>query len=67
MTIVIMQPYARLENELLSAFKGQKDVKVILDRRHEERRKRPQAVAIDRRKTDRRSPKEELVEVLIST
>ena len=67
MTIVIMQPYARLEKELLSAFKGQKDVKVILDRRCGERRKRPKAVAIEHRKADRRRPKEELVEVAIST
>ena len=67
MTIVVQRPYARLEKELCSAFKGQEDVKVILERRSEERRKRPKAVAIERRQADRRSPKEELVEVLIST
>ena len=67
MTIVIQRPYARLEKELRSAFKGQDDVKVILDKRSGERRKRLQAVSKDRRKDDRRRPKEELVEVAIST
>lgn len=67
MTIVVMRPHARLEKELLSVFKGQKDVKVISDSRYEERRRKRQAVATDRRKADRRRPKEELVEVVIST
>jgi len=67
MTIVVQRPYARLEKELCSAFKGQEDVKVILERRSEERRKRLQAVSVDRRQADRRRPKEELVEVAIST
>jgi len=67
MTIVIMQPYAHLENELQSAFKEQEDVKVILDRRCRERRKSRQAVAIDHRKAGRRRPNKELVEVVIST
>ena len=67
MTVVVMRPYARLEKELRSAFKGQEDVKVILDKRSGERRKRLQDIAKDRRKDDRRRPKEELVEVAIST
>ena len=67
MTIVIMQPYVYLEKGLRSAFKGEKDVKIILDRRCEERRERRQAVALDRRKVGRRRPKEELVEVVVST
>jgi len=67
MTIVVMRPHARLEKELLSVFKGQKDVRVISDSRYEERRRKRQAVATDRRKADRRRPKEELVEVVIST
>ena len=66
MTIVVMRPYAHLEKELRSAFKGEENVKVVLDRRLEERRKRPQAVAEERRRADRRRPKEELVEVVIS-
>ncbi len=67
MTIVVQQPYAHLERELRSAFKGQKDVKVILDRRQGERRKNTKAVGADRRKADRRHLKEEIVEVVVST
>ncbi len=67
MTIVVMRPYARLEKELRSSFKGEDDVKVILDKRYGERRKRLQAVTKDHRMADRRHPKEELVEVAIST
>ncbi len=65
--IVVQRPYAYLEKELRNAFKGQDDVKVILDRRQGERRKTTKAVAVDRRKADRRTPKEDLVEVVIST
>jgi len=67
MTIVVQRPYTHLEKELRDAFKGQEDVKVILDRRYGERRKRPEAVPLDRRKSDRRSPKKDMVEVVIST
>ena len=66
MSIIIRQPYAFLEKELRSAFKGQEDVKVIVDRRYGERRTRTQAVESERRGADRRRPKEELVEVLLS-
>jgi len=65
--IVVQQLRPHLEKELRTAFKGQEDVKVILDRRYGERRKRPKAITVDRRKSDRRSPKEDLVEVVIST
>ena len=65
--IVIRRPYAHLEKELRTAFKGQKDVKVILDKRYGERRKRQRAVGAERRKADRRRPKEDLIEVLFST
>ena len=67
MTIVIQRPYVYIEKGLRSAFKGEKDVKIILDRRCEERREGGQAVALDRRKAVRRRPKEELVEVVVST
>jgi len=67
MTVVVMRPYAHLEKELRSVFKGQEDVKVISDKRYGERRKRLQAVTKECRKDDRRRPKEELVEVAIST
>ena len=67
MIIVIQKPYARLEKELRNTFKGDDDVKVIVDRRAEERRKGTKEVAADRRMAERRQPKEELVEVAIST
>jgi len=38
-----------------------------VDRRYGERRKRLQAVEIERREVDKRRPKEELVEVVIPT
>lgn len=66
-SIVIRRPYAHLENELRSTFKKQEDVKVIVDRRNGKRRKNRQAVKLERRRADRRRPKEELVEVIIST
>jgi len=66
MSITIRRPYAHLEKELRRTFHGQEDVKVIVDRRYDERRRRPQPVELERRRADRRSPKEELVEVLIS-
>ncbi len=67
MTVVVMRPYAHLEKELRGAFKGQEDVKVILDKRYGERRKKLQDIAVEHRKDNRRRPKEELVEVAIST
>jgi hypothetical protein len=67
MTIVVHRAYAHLERELRRAFKGQEDVKVILDRREGERRKGTKAVATDRRKADRRHSKEDIVEVVVST
>ena len=66
MSIIIRQLYAHLEKELRSVFKGEKDVKVIVDRRDGERRNSQQAVEIERRHTDRRHQNEELVEVVIS-
>ncbi len=66
-TIVIQQQYAHLEKELCAVFKGQEDVKVIMDRRYGERRERRKAVKVDHRKSNRRSPKEELAELVIST
>jgi len=66
MYIIIRQPYAYLEKELRSTFEGQEDVKVIVDRRYGQRRTSQQPVALEFRRADRRRPKEELVEVLLS-
>jgi len=66
MTIIIRQPYAFLEKELRSVFKGQEDVTVIIDRRYAQRRKAIQPVELERRCFDRRRSKEQLLEVLVS-
>jgi hypothetical protein len=66
MSIVIRRPYAFLEKELRSAFEGQADVKVIVDRRYRERRTSQKPVGLERRRDDRRKPEEEIVEVSLS-
>ena len=66
MFIVIKRPFSHLEKELRSAFKGQENVKVIVDRRYRERRKTRKAVKSEQRQAPRRRPKEEIVEVVIS-
>ena len=67
MCIIIRRPYAHLEKELRSAFEGQPDVRIVIDRRHGERRTKTHPVSKDRRGMTRRRPKEELVNVVIST
>lgn len=66
MWIIIRRPHAYLEAELGRAFQGQRDVQVVVDRRSGERRIRAHPVAVERRGADRRSPREDLVEILIS-
>jgi len=66
MTIIAQRPYAYLEKELRRTFAGHKGVNVTVDRRFGERRVTGQPVAVERRKTDRRSQKQQLVEVLLS-
>ncbi len=66
MSIIIRQPYAHLEEELIKTFKGQKDVQVILDKRYAERRKTQQDVEMERRHDNRRQPNEEIVDVVLS-
>jgi len=65
--IVIRRPYAYLEKELRSTFKEQEDVKIIVDRRISERPNIQQAVKLERRRSDRRRPKEQIIEVVIRT
>jgi len=67
MSIIIRRPYAYLEKELSSTFEGQEDVKMIVDRRYDEWRTRTQPVELERRRADRRRPKEELVEISLSS
>ena len=67
MSVVIRRPFAHLEEELRSIFDGQGDVRVFIDNRKGDRRVKLQTVSPDRRRYDRRSPKEELIEVVMST
>lgn len=64
--VIIRRPYAHLEDELGRTFERQKDIKVVVDRRYAERRTRQRPIPLERRQADRRRPKEELVEVVMS-
>ena len=66
MYIIIQRPYSHYEKELRHAFKGKKDIKVILDKRYSERRAQTEPFPKERRRADRRIPKQELVQVVIS-
>jgi len=65
MTIIVQRPYAHLEKELRSTFAGREGVNVVVDRRYGERRLTKQPVAAERRRADRRTPKQELIRVLL--
>ncbi len=67
MVIIIRRPYAYLESQLRAAFEGQEDVQVIVDRRTRERRTMHQPVEVERRRrAEARTPKEEILKVVIS-
>ena len=64
--IVVRQSYAYLEPELRSVFPGETgDVHVIVDRRRGERRAAAQPTMPERRRADRRRPKEAIADVVI--
>jgi len=67
MSIIVLRPYAYLAAELQRVFKGQEDVEVKVDSRYGERRMKKESFLHERRQADRRSTKETLVEVVIST
>lgn len=64
MYVIIGRPYASLEEQLRTAFAGQEDVEVIVDRRYGERRTSQRPVAAECRRSQRRGPKEELAEII---
>lgn len=66
MYIIIRQPFDFLEEGFRRAFEGQVNIEVIMDRRSTRRRTSQQSIAVERRQTDRRRPKEEIGEVVIS-
>ena len=65
MRLIVRRPYAHLENRLRRAFEGRADVEVIADRRWRERRVGARPVEGERRRADRRSRKEEILEIVI--
>ena len=67
MSIVVLRPYAYLVTELHKVFKSQEDVEVKVDTRYGERRTRKEPFSYEHRRADRRSAKENLIEVVIST
>jgi len=66
MVIVVRRLYAYLQQELNRAFEGQENVRIVVDRRYDERRSLREPVTRERRQADRRRAKDEIVEVQIS-
>lgn len=65
MRMIVRRPYAYLESRLRKAFEGRVDVEVFVDRRRGERRAGARPVQEERRRAERRTTKEELVEIVI--
>lgn len=63
--LIIRRPHAYLEESLRRALEGDDDVTVVVDRRSGERRTSMHPVALERRRTDRRRQREEVLEVVI--
>ena len=67
MLIIVRSRYAHLEKKLINAFAKQKDVRILVDRRHVERRRKKSPITPERRRGDRRKPQEELLKVILPT
>jgi hypothetical protein len=63
--VVVRRRYTFLAAGLRKAFEGQEDVRIIVDRRQGDRRKRSWSVATERRRSDRRTNQEELFDIVI--
>jgi hypothetical protein len=63
--VVVRQPYMHLKKDLEKVFEGQTDVKVVVDMRTEDRRRGDTPVAQDRRLSDRRKEKPEMVQAVV--
>jgi len=64
--VVVHRAFVSLIPDLLNVFKGDPDVQVIADRRCGERRTKKEPVSLDRRRTERRERKAELLEVIFT-
>jgi hypothetical protein len=65
MRLIVKRPYAHLEDRLRRAFEGREDIEVIVDRRRGQRRMSDRPVQAEQRRTDRRTSREEILEILI--
>lgn len=65
MYIIIRQPYKHLFKEMCRTFGANGTVKVMVDRRHGQRRKKSRPVKSERRQANRRRSKEDLLEVVL--
>lgn len=63
--IIVRRQYAYVAEVLRRVFAEREDIKVIVDRRHGERRQTQQLASIERRQGERRRPKGEILEVVI--
>ena len=64
MLLIVRRPYGHLEERLRRVFEGRDDIVVIPDRRSSDRRARGRPVQDERRRAERRSRKEEMLEVV---
>jgi hypothetical protein len=63
--VIVCRPYAHIEDDLRSAFEGRDDVVIIQDRRRRVRRMSAGSFREERRRAERRSRKEDILEVVI--
>ena len=66
MYVIIAQTHAYLEGTIRTAFEGQENVRIMVDRRHGERRATSESVPFEHRQTDRRRSREHLVELVVT-
>ena len=64
MLLIVRRPYGHLEERLRRVFEGRDDIVVIPDRRSRDRRASARPVQDERRRAERRSRKEEMLEVV---
>jgi len=64
MLLIVRRPYGHLEERLRRVFEGRDDIVVIPDRRRSDRRASARPVQDERRRAERRSRKEEMLEVV---
>lgn len=63
--IIVPRSHAYLADLLARPFEGREDIEIIVDRRRGDRRTQQRPVPVERRRTNRRRPKEEFVEVVL--